>query len=41
MIKVANNETKEAIKHCASFIFLLILVAGGLVRILTAIPGGM
>ena len=40
-IKAHNNEIKEAVKGCASFIFLLIIFAGGLVRILTATPGGM
>jgi hypothetical protein len=37
-IKAHNNEIKSALKHCASFLFLLTIVAGGVVRILTAVP---
>ena len=38
MIKAHNNEIKEALKACASFLFLLVIVAGGVVRMLTAVP---
>jgi len=37
-IKAHNNEIKEALKACASFLFLLIIFTGGLVRVLTAVP---
>jgi hypothetical protein len=37
-IKAHNNEIKSALKHCASFIFLLVIFTGGLVRMLTAVP---
>jgi hypothetical protein len=37
-IKAQNNEIMEALKACASFVFLLVIVAGGLVRLLTAVP---
>jgi hypothetical protein len=40
-IKAHDSELKKVLIGLGSFLFLVIIFTGGLVRILTATPGGM